>query len=54
VTGLDPTAAYEARFVDPTDGRAYPLGAVTPDEDGAWTAPQHRILRDQLLVVERA
>jgi hypothetical protein len=53
ITGLDPAGAYDARFVDPTNGRSYPLGEITPDDDGAWEAPQHRILRDQLLIVER-
>jgi Protein of unknown function (DUF4038)/Domain of unknown function (DUF5060) len=44
--------SYRAFFFNPSDGTEVPIGDVTPDETGAWTAAEFPIFRDWMVVLE--
>ncbi len=53
VEEIEADTAYRAYYFDPRQGREYDIGAVTPDEEGAWQPPKPPIIQDWVLVLER-
>jgi len=44
---------FHAFFWNPSDGTEHDMGAVTPDTDGNWQAPEFPIFRDWVVVLEK-
>ncbi len=53
VEEIEADAAYRAYYFDPRQGREYDIGAVIPNEEGAWQPPKPPIIQDWVLVLER-
>ncbi len=53
ITGLESGSAYRAFFVNPTNGREYPIGTVEGGPAGDWPVPDPPIFQDWVLVLER-
>ncbi len=52
IKALEPGTSYQAFYFDPKDGKEYPLGEVTPDDNGNWTLPTMPIYQDWVVVLE--
>lgn len=53
VEEIEADAAYRAYYFDPRQGREYDIGAVIPNDEGAWQPPKPPIIQDWVLVLER-
>jgi hypothetical protein len=49
---IEPDVQYRAQYYDPVTGAEIPLGAVTPDAEGAWIPPLPPEVHDWILVAE--
>lgn len=50
--GIEPGKRYEACYLDPKNASEYPIGEVTPDQNGDWSPPKPTIFQDWVLVLE--
>ncbi|WP_127583320.1 DUF5060 domain-containing protein [Paenibacillus koleovorans] len=50
--GLEHGILYRAQFIDPRNGRSYPIGDVCADEQGEWTLPVPPIMQDWVVVLD--
>ena len=54
VRGLEPNVSYRAFFWNPVNAKEYPVGPVTADSAGNWSAPNGPIFQDWVLTLEKS
>ena len=53
VRNLEPGISYRAFFWNPVNAKETPIGPVTPDAEGKWSAPSGPIFQDWILVLQK-
>jgi hypothetical protein len=52
VTNIEHDVVYQAMFINPLNGKEYPLGIVEPDSNGVWQIPVAPVMHDWVLVMQ--